>query len=80
VTGAALLGLGVGCWLGRSDRTGSTQYGLIAGALVYSTAAAGLLAYAGLVLGLNGVALWPAFVLHVALAGWCLGCLRAGPA
>jgi hypothetical protein len=80
VTGAALLGIGVGCWLGRKDQSGPAQVGLIAGALVYGAAAAVLLAYAGLVLGLAGIALWPAVVLHAALAVWCVACLRAGPA
>jgi multisubunit Na+/H+ antiporter MnhF subunit len=36
---------------------------------------AALLAYAGLVLRMVGLALWPAAVLHVALALWCLACL-----
>jgi hypothetical protein len=80
VTGAALLAIAVACWLGRRDRLGPAQLGLLAGALVYGTGAAVLLAYAGLALGLAGVALWPAVVLHAALALWCGACLRAGPA
>ena len=40
--------------------------------LIYDVAAAALLAYAGLALSLVGIALWPAVVLHAALAVWCV--------
>jgi hypothetical protein len=76
IAGAALLAIGVACWLGRSDTLGPAQLGLIAGVLVYDAAAAVLLSYAGLFSGLVGVALWPAVVLHAALAAWCVLCLR----
>ena len=72
VAGAALLGIGVACWLGRSDQFGPAQRGLIAGALVYSALVAGLLAYAGLFLNLAGIALWPAVAVHAVL---CVGCV-----
>jgi hypothetical protein len=74
--GAALLAIGIACWLGRSDTPGPDQLGLIAGVLVYDAAAAVLLAYAGLYLSLAGIALWPAVVLHAGLAVWCGVCLR----
>ncbi|HEV3236424.1 MAG TPA: hypothetical protein VGZ25_05520, partial [Gemmataceae bacterium] len=74
VAGAALLSIGVTCWLGRSDQQNSTH--VLVGVLIYDVAAAALLAYAGLVLGMSGIALWPAVVLHTALAVWCLACLR----
>jgi hypothetical protein len=73
--GAALLAMGVACWLGRSDTSSRAQRGLIGGVFVYDAAAAMLLAYAGLYLGLAGIALWPAVVLHVVLAAWCVVCL-----
>jgi hypothetical protein len=75
IAGAALLAIGIACWLGRNDTPGPAQLGLIAGVLVYDAAAAVLLAYAGLYLSLAGIALWPAFVLHVVLAVWCVVCL-----
>ncbi len=75
VAGAALLGIGVGCWLGRNDQLGPAQRGLIAGVLVYSTAVAGLLAYAGLILDFVGIALWPAVALHILLSVGCGFCL-----
>ena len=79
IAGAALLAVGVACWLGRGEALGPARVPLIAGALAYDTAAAGLLAYAGLSLGLAGVVLWPAVVLHAALAAWCVVCLGRTP-
>jgi hypothetical protein len=75
VAGAALLALGVACWLGRSDNPSSAQLGLLVAMLIYDGAAAGILAYTGLYLGLVGLALWPAVILHAALAVWCVACL-----
>jgi hypothetical protein len=77
IAAAALLAIGVACWLERGDKPGPAPPGLIAGVLVYDVGAAVVLAYTGLFAGLVGVALWPAAVLHVALAVWCAACLRA---
>jgi hypothetical protein len=79
IAGAALLAVGVGCWLGRPDAHGASQLGLLAGVLTYDMGAAVILAYAGLFVGLVGVALWPAVLLHAALAVWCLGCIWNKP-
>jgi hypothetical protein len=76
LAGVALLAIGVTCWLGRRDNLNPAQLGVLAGVLVYDVAVAGLLAYAGLFLNLAGVALWPAVVLHTALAVWCVFCFR----
>jgi hypothetical protein len=70
VLGAALLGIGAGCWFGRNDQLGSSQRGLIICLLVYSATVAGLLAYAGLFLNLVGIALWPAVAVHIVLFLW----------
>jgi hypothetical protein len=75
LAGAALLSLGVACWLARNDER-SRAAGLIAAMLLYNAAAAALLVHAGLGLGLFGVGLWPGFVLHGALAVWCVSGLR----
>jgi hypothetical protein len=79
VAGAALLAIGVACWIGRSDAHSFAQFGLLIGVLIYDVAAAVILAYAGLYLSLAGIALWPAVVLHAALAVWCGLCLWDGP-
>jgi hypothetical protein len=77
LAGAALLALGIACWLARNDEQGRAVTGLVGAMLLYNAAAAALLASAGIRSGLTGVALWPAVVLHAALAVWCIACLRS---
>ena len=79
VAGAALLALGVACWLARDDTQSHTARGLIVAMLMYNIPATAVLAFAGIALGLHGVLLWPAVVLHAAMAVWCVGCLRRSP-
>jgi len=76
IAGAALLAIGVACWVGRSDQLSSGQLGLLTGALIYDAAAAGILAYTALFMSLVGIALWPAAALHAALAVWCVLCIQ----
>ena len=77
VGGAALLALGVACWLARNDQQTRAARGLVAAMLLYNVATVLLLASAGIGSGLRGVELWPAVVLHAALAIWCIACLRS---
>jgi len=75
IAGAALLAIGVACWFGRSEAAGSARHGLLASVLIYDVAAAVILAYTGWFLNLVGILLWPAVLLHAALAVWCGVCL-----
>ena len=75
VAGAALLAIGTASWLARKETGSPAGRGLLTAVLIYDAAAAALLAYAGSGLGMVGVALWPAVVLHTALGGWCAACL-----
>ena len=77
IAGAALLCVGIASWMARGDTRSPAQLGLLTGILVYNTAAAMLLAYAGAFLNMTGLLLWPAVALHAILAVWCLTCLRA---
>jgi hypothetical protein len=76
VAGAALLSLGVACWLARGDTQSRPARGLVAAMLLYNIATVAVLAFAGVDLGLHGMLLWPAVVLHAVMAAWCAGCLR----
>lgn len=78
VLGAALLTIGIAAWQGRGDPEGSAQQGLLGAVLIYDVAAAALLAHAGMVLNLSGLALWPAAAGHTVLAVWAGCCLAAG--
>jgi hypothetical protein len=77
IAGAALLSLGAACWLARDDGPSRARRGLIAAMLLYNSAAAAVLANAGVGVGLVGVLMWPAVALHALLAVWCIACLRS---
>ena len=74
VAGAALLTLGIACWLARND--GKVR-AIITALLFYNLAVAGVLMHANLSLGVYGIGLWPAAGAHIVMALWCIACLRA---
>jgi len=81
VGGAALLSLGVACWPGADN--GRTRVQSVYAMLTYNSRVAAYLAYLGAVRGFSGTLLWPAVVIHGALAllfaraGWKRGSTSA---
>jgi hypothetical protein len=69
--GAALLSLGMACWWAAGDPESRAAEGVVKAMLLYDVAAAVLLFYAGRS-GLTGIVLWPAIILHSAMAVWCM--------
>ncbi|MBL8886856.1 MAG: hypothetical protein JNK16_09360 [Phycisphaerales bacterium] len=76
VTGAALITIGMMNWAGRGEPNGRVAKGLVAGMVFYNVAVVGLFVYACFGAGLSGIGLWPAVVLHVGMAAWCLASIR----
>ncbi|CAN7628523.1 hypothetical protein [Mesorhizobium caraganae] len=70
IAGVALLAIGVASWMARKDELNPSLSGLLVGILIYNTAVSILLVYAGAVLKITGVMLWPTVVFHALLAVW----------
>jgi hypothetical protein len=80
MTGVALLALGAACWLLRNDAGRQAGRGLVGGMVIYNVGVAGVLAYSSIGLGLSGIGLWPAVLLHAAMTVWSVLLLRTQPA
>lgn len=76
VAGMALMTLGIACGLAHNDAKSRAGRALLGAMLFYNISVAAVLAYPGLALGLSGLLLWPAVLLHASLAIGCLVCLR----
>jgi hypothetical protein len=74
LAGAALLSLGAACWGARHDAGSAASRALVNGLLIYNTAVVAL-AFSGS-FGQVTLPLWPAVLVHGAMAVWCLRLLR----
>jgi uncharacterized membrane protein YobD (UPF0266 family) len=79
IAGATLLAIGVASWMARKDKLNPSLFGLLIGILIYNTAVSILLVYAGAVLKMTGVMLWPMAAFHALLAVWSCLLLRGVP-
>jgi len=77
IAGAALLSLGLTCWLTRHDGKTGAGRGVVVAMLAYNVMVIAVLAHAGLGLGMSGIGLWPAAGAHMVLASWCLASFRS---
>jgi hypothetical protein len=75
--GVAILALGVACWCIRAETASPAVRAVLCGMLTYNVGACSVLPMIALTYALSGVLLWPAAVLHGALALWCVAVLRA---
>ena len=79
IAGAALLAIGVASWMARTDELNPSLFGLLIGILFYNAAVPILLVYAGTVLKMTGLMLWPTVAFHAILAVWGSLLLRGIP-
>src|SRR6476659_434161 len=72
VAGAALLSLGVACWLASFDPQSRAVRGVVSAMLLYNPGAAIILGVFGIQSERAGIVLWPAVILHVMMTVWCV--------
>ena len=72
VAGAALLALGVACWLAASDTQSCAARGVVSAMVLYNVGAVVVLGAAGIQSQRVGIGLWPAVILHTAMTAWCI--------
>lgn len=75
LTGVALLAIGIACWLASSDTQSCAARGVVSAMVLYNLGAVLILGGAGLKSQTVGIGLWPAVILHAAMAVWCITCL-----
>ena len=80
VAGAALLALGIACWLARGDAHSRAARGLVPAMVLYNFGVAVILGAAGIRSQTVGIALWPAVMLHAMMTVWCIASLLGGNA
>ncbi len=79
IAGAAVVALATSWWLVRNDERSHTLRGVVGGMVVFNAGVVIALGYAGIALGLSTILLWPFILIHLAMAVWCIVCLRKKP-
>ncbi len=78
ILAGALLSLGMACWLARGDVKSEAALALVAGTLIYNFATVSVLVHAWFALGMTGVLLWPAVIVHGVLGVCCVLAIALG--
>ena len=76
LAGAAILSLAACCWQTRNSERSGPGLGVVAAMIFYNIAAAAVLVYAGVRLGLQSPYIWPIIVIHGVMALWCAAVVR----
>jgi len=75
LAGVALFTLGIANWLMHYAEQSAAARRLVIAMVLYNLGAVFLLGLTGIGSQSVGVALWPAVILHAAMAVWCITCL-----
>ena len=75
IAGAALTALAIACWNARNGDHHGIAAGVVAGMFAYNLAAALIVTYAGVGLGLQSLLMWPVVFAHNVMAAWCAAVL-----
>jgi hypothetical protein len=75
ILGTALLSIGVACWRTRNSEP-SGREDLVGSMCIYNLAVPALLVRAVFADDVQGVAIWPACLIHLVLAIGCIRCFR----
>ncbi|MCE9657744.1 MAG: hypothetical protein K8R60_04240 [Burkholderiales bacterium] len=77
VAGAALIAIGLACWMEAVGERPGAPTGLLVGLLAYNGAIPVLLLHSLAASGTNGLGLWPTVILHIAVCLWIAVELRS---
>jgi hypothetical protein len=69
--GAAIITIAICCWKARTFEIPQAGIGVVTALMFYNFAAAAVLVYGGVRLGLQSPLIWPTIVAHAVLGMWC---------
>lgn len=72
IAGMALMALGITCWIARNDKQSRAVKGVNIGLTVYNSGFVAVLTFAKIGLGLSGIGLWAAVLVHFIMTIWCV--------
>lgn len=71
LAGAAIITVAICCWKARGFEIAQAAMGVVTAMLFYNFAAAAVLVYGAVRLGLQSKFIWPVIVVHAVLGLWC---------